>query len=124
MVKCIAYYGILLGEQRFEQSTVGIEASCIENGVLGVEIFADGILQLLVEVLGATDEANRRHAVAVAVHCPLGCINKALGVRQSQIVVGTEVKNLTIHAVYIYGSALGCSDNTFVLVKTGILYAL
>ena len=65
MVKCIAYYGILLGEQRFEQSTVGIKASCIENGVLSVEIFADGILQLLVEVLGATDEANRRHAVAV-----------------------------------------------------------
>ena len=71
MVQRVADDGVLLGEQRLEHAAVGIEASGIENGVLGLEILADGLFQLLVDVLRATDKPHTRHAEASAVHHPL-----------------------------------------------------
>ena len=72
MVERIADDGILGSEQRLEHSAVGIEARGIENGVVGVEIVADGALELFVNVLSAADEAHRRHSVAAFVHHLLG----------------------------------------------------
>ena len=76
MVQGIADDGILLGEQRFEHAAIGIEAGCIENGVFGLEIVADGLLQLLVNVLRAADETHARHAEAALVHHALGTLDE------------------------------------------------
>ena len=72
MVEGIGDNGILLGEERAKESAVGIEAGGVQDGVFGVEIFGDGGLELFVDVLGSTNEADGRHAEATAVHCLLG----------------------------------------------------
>ncbi len=58
VVQGIADDGILVGEQRLEHTAVGIEAGGIKNGVVGMEKLADSLLQLLVDVLRAADEAH------------------------------------------------------------------
>ena len=56
MVQCIGNDGIFLSQKRFEDSSVGIEASGIEDGVFSMEILADRLFQLLVDVLCSADE--------------------------------------------------------------------
>ena len=58
MVEGVADDGVLVGEERAEQTTVGVEAGSVEDGVLGLEILRDGSLELLVDVLRAADEAH------------------------------------------------------------------
>ena len=111
--------GILFVENRTEKTTVGIEAGRIENGVFGVEIFRDGFLQLLVDVLGTADEAHRRHAEAALVHHVLGTFNQTAVVGQAEVVVGAEVQHF--FPLHLDGGALGTLDNSFFLVKPGTL---
>ncbi len=59
--------GVLGPEQGFEQAAVGVEAGGVEDGVLHLEEFGDFLLELLVEVLRAADEADRGQAEAVLV---------------------------------------------------------
>ena len=49
---------VLVGEQRLEHTAVGIKASGIEDGVLGLEVLADLSLQHLVDVGCTADEAH------------------------------------------------------------------
>ena len=49
---------VLLGEQGLEHTAVGIKASGIEDGVLGLEVLADLSLQHLVDVGCTADEAH------------------------------------------------------------------
>ena len=58
---------VLLAEQRLEEAAVGVEAGRVEDGVLGAEEGREPGLERLVHLLGAADEADRGHAVAVAV---------------------------------------------------------
>ena len=51
VVECVRDDGILIGEEGFEYTAIGIEASCIEDGVLGLEVVRDGCFELFVEVL-------------------------------------------------------------------------
>ena len=115
MVEGIADDGIVLRQQGFEHTAVGIEASGIEDGVFRVEIFADGSLQLLVEVLASADEAHARHAVATAIHGILGSLYEARIVRKAQIVVGAEVQHCL--SAHLNGSLLRAFNQTLVLVK-------
>ena len=110
--------GVLLGEQWLEDTAVGVEAGGVENGVLGVEEAADGGLQLLVDVLGAADEAHAGHAVAAAVHHPLGALDEARVVAETQVVVGTEIQDFL--AGYLDGGSLRALDEALVLVETGL----
>ena len=117
VVERVADDGILFGEERAEQASVGVEAGCVEDGVLGLEILRDGSLQLLVDVLRAADEAHRRHAVAAAVHHLLGSLDESGVVAQSQIVVGAEVQHFL--ALHLDGCALRAFDDSFFLVEAG-----
>ena len=57
MVERVRNDGVLLGEEGFEQTAVGIEAGGIENSVFGVEVFADGAFEFFMKILGAADES-------------------------------------------------------------------
>src|SRR5690606_23426068 len=52
------------------------------------------LLQLLVQVLGAADETDRRQAEAVAVQRVLGRLDQVRMVGQAQVVIGAEVQHL------------------------------
>ncbi len=117
MVERVGDDGIFCGEEWFEESAVSIEARPIENGVLGVEIVGDGSFELFVEVLCATDEAHRRHAVAVGVHRLLGSLDDARVVREAKIVVGAEVEHLGVFA-HADVSTLWGGDEAFVLIQS------
>ncbi len=103
MVERVGNDGVVLAQQRFEQAAVGIEAGRVEDGVFGAEELGDAAFQLLVQVLGAADEAYRGHAEAVAVQRVLGGLDDVRVVGQAQIVVGTEVQ----HAAAIGQGDLG-----------------
>ena len=107
--------GVFLGEERAEETAVGVEAGGIEYGVLGMEVVADGSLKLLVDVLSTTDEANRRHTETATVHHLLGTLDEAGMVGQTEIVVGTKVKHF--FALDLDGSTLGALDDAFFFVK-------
>ena len=115
MVEGIADDGVFLGEERFEHTAIGIEASGIENGVLRLEVVADGCLELLVDVLRAADEAYARHAEASLLHHLRRTLNEPRVVGKAQVVVGTEVQHFL--SLHLNGCALGTLDETLLLVK-------
>ena len=117
VVERIADDGIFGREQRFENTAVGIEASGIEDGIVRFEEARDGCFEFLVEVLGAADEAHRRHAVATCVHGRLGCADQARVVGKTEVVVGAEVEHR--FSAHIDFRLLRAADETFVLVQTG-----
>jgi hypothetical protein len=81
-------------QQRLEQAAVGVEAGGVEDRVLGAEEGGDLRFQLLVQVLGAADEAHRGHAEAVRVERLLGGGDHGRVVGQAEVVVGAEVQHL------------------------------
>ena len=58
VVERIADDCILLSEKRLEQTAVGIEACRVKNCVLSLEIITDRLLEFLVKILCAADEAH------------------------------------------------------------------
>ena len=115
MVQRIGDDGVLLRKERFEHAAVGVEAGGVENRVLRTEIVGDNLLQLLVDVLAAADEAHRRHAVAAGIHCFLRRLDQPRIVRQSEVIVGTEVEHLPTCNLDL--GPLGRSDDPFPFVK-------
>ena len=91
MVERIGDDGILFREQRFEQTSVRIKASRIENSILGAEEVGYDTLELFVRILCAADETHRCHAVAACVHTVFGCLNQFGIVRQTEVVVRAEI---------------------------------
>ena len=120
MIQRVGDDGILVGEQRLEQSAVGIETCRIKDGVFRVEIFGNRLFKLLVQVLRTADKAHGRHAVAVCVHRTLGRLDEPLVVGQSQIVVRTEVQYF-LALVHADVRTLGRGNDTFVLIQAGRL---
>ena len=93
MVERIGEDSVLLAQDRLEQTSIGVEAARIEDGVFGIEEMRYPRFQQLVFLLGATDETNRRQAVAVAVERLLGRADEVLTVGQAQIIVGAEIQD-------------------------------
>ena len=121
VVERIGDDGVFRCEQRLEHTAVGVEAGGVEDGVFRMEIFAYGLLQLLVQVLLAADEAHAAHAEAALVHGLLGGCDEALVVRQAEVVVGAEVKGLAAVGQSDF-SALGRAYGAFVLVQARLFY--
>ena len=61
MVELIGDDGVVGTENGFEETGIGIEARGVENRVVGSVERADGVLELLVQILGATDKTDRGH---------------------------------------------------------------
>lgn len=103
MVERVGNDRVVLAEQRLEQAAVGIEAGRVEDGVFGTEELGDGAFELLVQILGAADEAHRGHAEAVAIQRVLGGLDDVRVIGQAQIIVGAEIQ----HAAAIGQGDLG-----------------
>ena len=58
VVEAVADDGVLGAQERLEDSAVGVKCGGIQDGVFGVMEVRDTLLQLLVDVLGAADEAH------------------------------------------------------------------
>ena len=115
MVEGIRDDRILFGEQRFEQTAVGIEASGIEDGIFGSEEIRDDTLEFFVGVLCTTNETHRCHTVTTCIHAVLGCLDEFRVVRQAEVVVGTEVDHF-LPALYGDSRRLRSDDHTLVLI--------
>ena len=109
--------GVLVGQQGFEDTAVGVEAGSVEDGVFSAEEIGDFLLQFLVEVLAAADEADGGHTIAAGVHTLLGGFDKLGIVGKAEVVIGAEVEALL--AFHHDFGALGALDDAFVFVETG-----
>ena len=81
MVELVGDDGIVGPQQHLEETTVGVEAGRVQDGVpvvgvVGVQELGDGPLQLLVQGLGAADESHRGHAEAPLVEGLLGGVDE------------------------------------------------
>ena len=117
VVEGIGDDGVLIGQEGFEDTAVGVEAGSIEDGVLGAEELGDFLLQFLVQVLAAADEADGGHTVAAGVHTLLGGFDELGIVGEAEVVVGAEVEALL--AFHHDFGALGALDDAFVFVQAG-----
>jgi hypothetical protein len=81
----------LLVEDRLEDPGVGVHAGRKEQGVLGTEEGGELALELAVDVLGAADEAHRRHPVPTVVEALVGRGNHLGVARQAEVVVRAQV---------------------------------
>src|SRR6516165_6477128 len=100
VVEGIGDHGIALIEKRFEQPAVGIEARGIQDHILAAEVTRQARLQRLVNLLRATDEAHRGHAVTELIE-RTRCRGAHPGVvREAKVVVGAEVDDIAIAGVH------------------------
>ena len=67
MVQLVGDHCVLLAQQSLKQAAIGVEAGGVEDAVVGAQEGGDLALQFLVLALGATDKADRAHAVTPAV---------------------------------------------------------
>ena len=82
-------------ENRLEQAAVGVPARAVENGVVLAEESGDVGLELLVDVLSAANEPDRRHAVAPAAQAFLRGFDDGGMVGEAEVVVGAEVDDFS-----------------------------
>ena len=115
VVERIGDDGVLLRQERFEDTAVGGEAGGVEDRVLGAEIVGNGLFELLVDILTAADEAHGRHAETAFVHGALGGVDEPPVVRQAEVIVGTEIQNLPTCNLDL--GPLGRTDDPFPFVK-------
>jgi hypothetical protein len=67
VIQFIGNDGVFCFHQSLEETSVGIEAGTIENGVFSSEELAQLALQLLVNRLGATNEAHTSKSISPAI---------------------------------------------------------
>ena len=117
MIQLVADHRVLVGQQRLEQPAVGVEAGRVQDRVVGAEEAGDAVLELLVHLLGAADEADAGQPVAPPVNGLLGRLGDARVARQPQVVVRAEVQDLGPVAHPDAGSLRG-DDDALGLEKT------
>src|SRR6478672_11808523 len=77
----------------FSRSAIRVEARGVQDRVLRAEEGRDRLLELLVQVLRAADEAHAGHAEAVRIQRVLGRRDHVGMVGQAQVVVRAEVQH-------------------------------
>jgi hypothetical protein len=92
VVQRVADDGVLLAQQRLEQAAVGVEGGGVQDGVFGAEEARQPLLQRLVQVLRAADEAHAelRPKPWLSQRRLGGRHHRGVG-RQAQVVVGAQV---------------------------------
>ena len=94
MVERVGEYGIAFLEKRLEQSPIGVEARGVEDGVVGAQEARQRLLEPLVQILGAADEADRRESEPMRTQGLGGRVDHRGVAGQAQVVVGAEVEHL------------------------------
>ena len=85
---------VLVVQAGLEHAGVGVHAGGEEQRVLGAEELRQLVLEFAVDVLGAADEAHRRHPVAAAVQPGVRRRDHVGMAGQPEVVVGADVDAL------------------------------
>lgn len=120
MVQCVTNDEIFRSINGFEESGIGIESTWEQDGVFSVVIIGDNFLQLFVDVLGTADESNWAHTKAMAVESSLSSLNESRVIGKSEVIIGTEIKNL--FAVWCDFRPLRGGDYSFGLICAGLFH--
>ena len=123
VVEFVGDDGVFLAQYRFEEASVGVECSSIEDAVLHAEELGGFALQLLVYVLRAADKSHRGHAEAVGANGFNGGFYHFRVGREAKVIIGTEVE----HFLALVGGdfrALRRDDNAFHFEQAGVAYFL
>ena len=119
MVERIGDNRIFFRQQGFEESTVGIKTSRIEDGIFGAEEIRDDALQLFVRILRTADETYRSHAVTACIHACLGGFDEFFVIGKAEVIVRTEVNHF-LTAFYSNAGRLRGDDDPLVLIEACI----
>jgi hypothetical protein len=85
--------GILLTKKSLKDSSIRVKAGNVENGILCAMEPRDLPLEILVDVLGATDEPDRAETNAMRLKSLHSSLLDLGMIAESKIVVGTEVED-------------------------------
>ena len=88
-----------------------------------MEVAGDGLLQLLVQILRAADEAHRAHAEAMTIHSCLGRSHEAGVVGEPEVVISTEVDDV-LSRTDLDVSRLWGDDDALTLVEPSLIDGL
>ena len=119
MVQFVGDHRILLAQQGFKQTAVGIEAGGIEDGIVHAQEIGNLLLQLLVNGLGTADKADGGQTEAPVVIAFLCSLDQLRMGGKAQIVVGTEVDHTGLCGGVDAG-ILGGRDNALFPPGTGL----
>ena len=119
VVQFIAEDRVLRTQKGLEHTAVGVEARTVEDGVLRAQELAEPSLQLLVQLLGATDEPDGTQTVAPSAVTRQRSVDDSGVVGEPQVVVRTEVQHLSA-ADHGDPWPLRTSEDALLFVPTGI----
>ncbi len=94
VVERVRDHRVALVEESLEHSAVSVETGGEQDRVFLAKPRRQPLLQLTVDVLRATDEADRRHAEPAFLQGLGSGRNHARVISQSEVVVGAEVQDL------------------------------
>ena len=115
---------VLRPEQRLEQPAIGLEAGGEQDRVILAEEAGEPVFQLAMEILGAADEADAGHAIAVLVHRALRRLDQPGVVGETEIVVGAEIDDPVVVTSVMTDSdpsSLRRDDLAFTLVEAVVV---
>ena len=115
MIELIGDHRVFRGKKGLKQASVGVKAGRVKDGVLHLEEIRQLGFQLLVDLLGAADEAYGGKAKAPAVVGSLGGGDDLRVIRQAQVVVGAHVQDPG-SGRGVDAGPLGGGDDALVLV--------
>lgn len=94
VIERVRYDRVLWAEQRLEQAAICIETGREQNGIVLAEKLGQTLLKLPVNILGSTNEAHGRHAVALRLKSLAGRLLESRMIGQTQVIVCTKVDDL------------------------------
>ena len=116
VVELIGNDGRVLVEERLEDAAVCIECRRIEKRVVHAQEFRKGLLQILMDLLGAADETDGGHAETPAEKGIIGGGHNPGLVAETQVIVGAEIEDFE-SAFGLDLDALGRRQDPFFFVK-------
>ena len=72
MVEFVADDGIVLPEQRFKNTAIGVEAGYVKDSIFCAEELRNFFLEFFMDILCAADKTHRAHAVPAVIDSLVG----------------------------------------------------
>lgn len=96
VVQRIRNDSILLGQDRLEEASVRVKTGREQDRVLETVELGDLVLEVLVQVLRAADEAHRGEAKTMGIHGLLRDLDQLRGVGEAEVIVRAEIEHLIL----------------------------
>ena len=94
MVQRIRDNRVLLIEQGFKKTPIGVKTRGVKDRILHPQEVRDLLFECFVLFLRSADKADRSHAVAVSIQRSFGGLNQFGMIRQAKVVIGTEIQDI------------------------------